>query len=120
VYTVFLSTADYIRGHPEVVQKWANATQAALTWTEVAPLDEAVATAASFLPQVNRGDLASAIRRYREIRIWQSDATVSPQAIEEVQTMMIESGIVPPDTRLPYDTVVEPRFAEAAKRAAPR
>jgi len=120
VYTVFLSTADYIRSHPEIMQKWANATQAALAWTEVASLDEAVAAAASFLPQLNRADLASAIGRYREIRMWQSDATVSPQAIEDVQTMMIESGIVPPDKRVPYDTVVEPRFAEAAKRAAPR
>ncbi len=118
VYAVFLATAEYIRGHPDVIQKWANAIQAALRWTASAPLKDLVATAAKYLPRAAPVDLATAYRRYRPLGMWQTDPTVGRDAIAKVQTMMIESDVMPPDKRVAYETVVEPRFAENAKRAA--
>ena len=42
------------------------------------------------------------------------------EAIAKVQTMMIDSGVMAPDKRVSYETVVEPRFAEQAKRSSQR
>lgn len=118
VYTVFLATAAYIRDHPDAIQKWANAIQAALRWTATAPVDDLVAVAARYLPRAAPVDLATAFRRYRPLGIWQTDPTVGRDAIARVQTMLIDSGVMAPDRRVAYETVVEPRFAENAKRAA--
>jgi NitT/TauT family transport system substrate-binding protein len=117
VYTVFLATADYIRAHPDVIQKWANAVQVALRWTASAPLDGLVATAAPYLPRAVPRDLAVSYRRYRPLGIWQADPTVSRDAIAMVQAMMIASDVMAPGSRVAYETVVEQRFAENAKRA---
>ena len=50
--------------------------------------------------------------------MWQTDPTVGRDAMDKVQTMMIRSDVMAPKDRVPYETVVEPRFAENAKRAA--
>jgi NitT/TauT family transport system substrate-binding protein len=120
VYTVFLATAAYIRDHPETIRKWANAIQAALRWTATAPVEELAAVAARYLPRAEPADLATAFRRYRPLGIWQTDPTVGPEAIDRVQDMLIESGVMAPRRRVKYETVVAPGFAESAKRAAPR
>jgi NitT/TauT family transport system substrate-binding protein len=117
VYTVFLATVDYIRAHPDVIQKWANAVQVALRWTASAPLDDLVAAAAPYLPRAAPQDLAASYRRYRPLGIWQADPTVGRDAIAKVQAMMIASDVMAPGSRVAYETVVEPRFAENAKRA---
>lgn len=120
VYTVFLTTAAYVEKHPEAVQRWANAIQKGLSWAAATTIEDATATVAAFLPRTAPADITAALRRYRALGFWQTDPTVAPQAIADVQTMMIESGIMPPDRRVPYEAVVEPRFAENAKRAAIR
>lgn len=117
VYAVFLASTKYVRGHPDTIQKWVNAIQAALRWTADAPLDDLVSTAAKYLSRAAPADLTSAIRRYRPLDMWQTDPTVGRDAIDKVQTMMIQSDIMAPDKRVKYETVVEPRFAENAKRA---
>ena len=118
VYAVFLATAEYIRGHPDAIQKWANAIQAALRWTATAPVEDLVAVAARYLPRAAPTDLATAFRRYRPLDMWQTDPTVGRDAIAKVQAMLIDSGVMAADRRVAYETVVEPRFAENAKRAA--
>ena len=120
VYAVFLATANYIQSHGEVAQKWANAIQAALHWTATAPLKDLVDTAAKYLPRDAAPDLATAFQRYRPLDMWQTDPTVGTEAIAKVQTMMIDSGVMAPDKRVLYETVVEPRFAEQAKRTSQR
>jgi len=117
VYAVFLATATYIDRRPDVIQKWANAIQSALTWTASAPLDDLVATAGKYVERAAPEDLATAYGRYRKLAMWQTDPTVSGDAIAKVQTMMIASAVMPRDKRMAYETVVEPRFAENARRA---
>ena len=118
VYAVFLATAEYIRGHPQVIQKFANAIQAALHWTASAPVADLVNTSAVYLKRDAPEDLAESYRRYRPIGMWQTDPTVGRDAMDKVQTMMIKSDVMAPTDRVPYETVVEPRVAENAKRAA--
>jgi NitT/TauT family transport system substrate-binding protein len=118
VYTVFMATVDYIRDHADVVQRFTNAIQEALTWAATVEPDEATKAVASFLPDAAPADIAAAIRRYRAIGFWQTDPTVGRRAIAGIQSMMVESGVMPPDKRVVYEAVVEPRFAENAKRAA--
>lgn len=120
VYAVFLATATYIRDHPAAIQKWVNAIQAALRWTATAPVEELVAVAAPYLPRAAPTDLATAFRRYRPLDMWQTDPTVGRDAMARLQTMLIDSGVMAPDRRVAYETVVEPRFAENARGNARR
>lgn len=75
-------------------------------------------TAAPYLPRAAPRDLATSYRRYRPLGIWQTDPTVGRDAIAKVQAMMIASDVMAPGSRVAYETVVAPRFAENAKRAA--
>jgi NitT/TauT family transport system substrate-binding protein len=117
-YTVFMATADFIRDRPDVVQRFTNAIQEALTWAATVEPDEAAKAVAAYLPDTAHADIATAIRRYRAIGFWQTDPTVGRRAIAGIQSMMIASGVMPSDKRVVYEAVVEPRFAENAKRAA--
>jgi NitT/TauT family transport system substrate-binding protein len=118
VYAVFLSTTEYVRGHPDAIQKWTNAIQAALRWTATAALEDLVVTAAPYLPDAAPVDLEVAFRRYRPLDMWRTDATVGRDEIAKVQSMMIDSGVMSPEKRVDYETVVDPRFAENSRRAA--
>ncbi len=120
VYAVLLAREDYIGKHEATIQKVANAVQAALAWTASAPIEDLTATAAKHLPRAARIDLATAVEHYRPIGLWPTDATVTPDAIAKIEDMMIASGVMAPGKRVAYETVVAPRFAETAKRAAPR
>jgi NitT/TauT family transport system substrate-binding protein len=119
-YTVFMATDDYIRDHADVVQRFTDAIHDALGWAATVEPDEAAKFVAPYLPDAAHADIATAIRRYRAIGFWQTDPTVGRRAIAGIQSMMIASGVVPSDRRVVYEAVVEPRFAENAKRAAAR
>ena len=115
-YTVFMATDSYIRKNPRIIQGWANAIYKAQKWIQTADATEAAKTIAKWFPRVKLGDIAASIKRYRRFGIWKTDPTTHPRAIEALQDILIEGGVLKANKRVNYDRIVITKFSEAAKK----
>jgi NitT/TauT family transport system substrate-binding protein len=114
-YTVFMATDEYIAEHPDIVQAWTDAIYKAQKWVQTADPMEAAEAAAKYFPKVDLKDIATAVERYRKFGIWKTDPTTSKKAIEDLQTVLIEGGVLKEENRVSYESIVTTKFSEAAK-----
>lgn len=115
-YTVFMATDKYIAEHPDIVQAWTDAIYKAQRWIQTANATEAAEAATKYFPKVELADIAAAVERYRKFGIWKSDPTTSQKAIEDLQTILIEGGVLKEGNRVSYESIVTTKFSEAAKK----
>jgi NitT/TauT family transport system substrate-binding protein len=116
-YTVFVATEPFIENHPEVIQGWTDAIARGLAWTASADPAEVAGVLAPYFPGVDQALLADSVVRHRAAGIWKTTPLVEPAAIDGLQTLLTEAGILKPEARVAYDDVVITRFAEAAPKA---
>jgi NitT/TauT family transport system substrate-binding protein len=115
-YTVFMATDDYIKKNPAIIQGWTNAIYKAQKWIRTADSTTAAKTIAKWFPKVEIQDIAAAVTRYRKFGIWKSDPTTYPKAIDALQDILIEGGVLKANKRVNYDRIVLTRFSETAKK----
>jgi NitT/TauT family transport system substrate-binding protein len=65
---------------------------------------------------VPAAQIERAVNRYRAFGIWKTDPSATPAAIEALQDILIEGGVLKADKRVKFDSIVTNRFAEEAKR----
>lgn len=116
-YTVFMATDKFIKERPEIVQAWTDAIYKAQKWIQTADAMEAAKAAAEYFPKVELNDIAKAVERYRKFGIWKTDPTTSKKAIDDLQTVLIEGGVLKEENRVSYESIVTTKFSEAAKKA---
>lgn len=115
-YTVFMATDSYIKKHPKIIQGWTNAVYKAQKWVQTANSADAAKLIAKWFPKVKLIDIATAIDRYRKFGIWKTDPTTHPAAIEALQKILIEGGVLKASKQVKYDRIVTTKFSEAAKK----
>ena len=115
-FTVFMTTDRYLARNPAVLQGWANAIQMALSWVANANPNAAAKLVARYFPDESPEVNATAIRRYRKYRIWKANPVISRKSIADLQSMMIDSRVINPEKRVAYEAIVEPKFAERARK----
>lgn len=111
-YTAFTSTDKYIANHKELIQTWTNVVAKALKYTSEAPVEEIANELTSFFPGMKKEELISAINRYRGFHIWKSTPLIQPEAINQMQDMLITSQLLKANNKVPYEKVVDPEFAK--------
>jgi NitT/TauT family transport system substrate-binding protein len=115
-YTVFMATDDYIRDNPAIIQGWANAIHKAQKWIQTADATDAARAITKWFPKVELQDIAASVSRYRKFGIWKTDPTTHPQAIEGLQDILVEGGVLKAADRVKYDRIVLTTFSETAKK----
>jgi NitT/TauT family transport system substrate-binding protein len=98
-----------------VIQAWTNAIYRAEKWVKGADATEAAKLAAPFFPKVPLDLLVDSVKRYREIGIWKTDPATHPPAIEKLQDILVEGGVLKKADRVSFESIVDNRFAEKAK-----
>ena len=116
-YTVFVATGGFIEKNPKVIQAWTDSIHKAQKFTAKAGAAELAKLVAKFFPAVSQELLVSGIERYRGIDLWRTDPAVPRQAVEALQDILIEGGVLKRDRRVKYEDIVVTRFAEQAKTA---
>lgn len=114
-YTVFTATDAYLQKNPDVAQAWANAVARALKTTQTAPVADLAKDVAEYFPGFSQAELVKAIDRYRANKIWKTQPLVEKAAIEQLQDMLIASGVLESARRVKYEDVVVTEFATKAK-----
>ncbi|HWW46403.1 MAG TPA: ABC transporter substrate-binding protein [Xanthobacteraceae bacterium] len=117
-YTVFVASDDYIKKNPQTVQAWTNSIYKAQRWIDKASVEEIADAIASFFPGIERQDLVSSVKRYREKGLWKKDPLVKPEAITKLEEILIAGETLKSDQRVKYENVVAPQFANEAIKAA--
>ena len=52
--------------------------------------------------------------RQRDAHLWKATPLVEPEAIEALQQLLFAGGILKPEQKVSYASVVAPQFAKAA------
>ncbi len=105
VYTTFLASRDSVRRNRAAFEAITRATRRTLTWVAEHSAEELADAVASFYPQVSRGILASAYRRYRDAELWSRTPDVSRQGFARLADSLKSGGFISRDHR--YEDCVE-------------
>lgn len=117
-YTVFTARESYIRENPDVIQGFTNAIAKAEKWLQTATPDEAAKVLAPYFKGVPAEELASSVRRHHEAGVWKSTPLVTPEAMAELQKLLVASGVLEAGKEVSYEKLVDPAFAKAAQQGA--
>lgn len=115
-YTVFVATEPFIDRNPALIQGWTDAIAQGLAWTATADPAAVAEVLAPYFPGVDTGLIADSVVRHRSAGIWKATPLVEPAAIDSLQTLLVDAGILKPDARVAYEDVVAPAFARAAAK----
>ena len=114
-YTVFVATDDLIAKNPKLVQGFTNAIARSLNWIEKVDPKEAAAVLAPSFPGIPADTIASSVARHRDAGVWKKTPLVEAPAIEALQNLLITSGILKPEQKVTYESVVATGFAKAVR-----
>ncbi|WP_440588256.1 ABC transporter substrate-binding protein [Bordetella genomosp. 1] len=110
-YTVFTATDKYIRDNPKVIQAWTDAVARAEKYVQATPAATLAPQVASFFPGMDQAGIVDAIERYKQYQIWKTAPLVTPQAMNQLQDMLVASAVMKESARVKYEDVVIADFA---------
>ena len=113
-YTVFMATQSFLKEKPEIVQAWTNAIVRAQRYALETNADIIAQDVAGFFPKIKPEFLARSIRRYRQLSIYKTTPLVEPAAVDGLQDLLVEGGLLKPEERVSYEDIVVTEFAEKA------
>ena len=114
-YTVFTATDAFLKKNPGVAQTWTNVIVRAQKHVASAPAADLAKQIAEFFPGMGQAELVAAIERYRGIGLWKTNPMVEKAAMEQLQNMLVASGLLETAKRVPYEQLVASEFAAKAK-----
>jgi NitT/TauT family transport system substrate-binding protein len=117
-YTVFMATDTFIEENPDIVQAWTNAIHKAQMHVQEGDPMAIAEAVTGYFPEVDVELIASSIERYRDLGMWKETPLVMPEAMEALQDLMVEGGLLDGDARVPYEDIVVTTFAETAIETA--
>ena len=111
-YTVYMTTPQYLKDHPEIIQKFTNAVYRGEQWVEN---NSARAVAEVIQPQFSDfsiEDLTKIVERYKEQQTWNINPVLTEKDFSLLQEIMDHSGAL--TKPVPYSTLVNKEFANKA------
>lgn len=114
-FTSFITTDEFLKKNPQVAQAWTNAILKAQKYVQSAPAADLAKDISSYFPGVSEENLVATVDRYRKFDIWKKDPLVTPEAMNKLQEMLVTSGVLEAQKRVPYDKLVVTTFATEAK-----
>ncbi|MEO8937528.1 MAG: ABC transporter substrate-binding protein [Burkholderiaceae bacterium] len=114
-YTVFTATDAYIEKNPAILQAWTNAMARAQKYARATSSEQVAKDIAQFFPGMDIALIQSSVERNRKFGIWKSTPLIEPAAIEKLQDMLVQSGVLTDAARVKYEDVVVTKFAKNVK-----
>ena len=117
--TVFFARKSWLDVNTDVAQKFTNAIARAQQWMKTAGDNEIVDVIAPYFPGVPKEDHLGPIKRMRAsgAPIFSPDPALDKTSLAKMQAIMVESGLLPANKIVAFETIVAPGFGERAKAA---
>lgn len=114
-YTVYAANDQYIRNNPSVIQAWTNAVRRAQEYTASTPAKTIAAEIVQYFPGLKADDIEPAIARYKQYGIWKREPRIEPAALNTLQDLLVEDGLLDSGKRVRPEQILTNSFAEKAK-----
>jgi NitT/TauT family transport system substrate-binding protein len=114
-YTAFHAREDYLKAHPETIQKATNALYRGMLWSQRHTPDELVKAIGKFFTDIEPAVLHKSVDRYQKIGAWQTTPVLSREAFNRLQDIMAMGEEL--TKRVPFAEIVDNSFAEKAVAA---
>lgn len=113
-FTAFTTTDTYIAKHPDVLNAWTRAIYRAQKYVQTASPETLASEIKSYFPGVSNAELVKAINRYRPLHLWKTNPLITKAAMDKLQGMLIDCGLLKPNKRVAYNVLVDTSFAKKA------
>lgn len=114
-YTGFHARKEYLKTHPDVIQRFTNAIYRSMLWCQRHSPEEIAAAVEQFFPETGRKLLTSCIRRYIAIDGIQKTPVVTKESFDRLQDLVAAGGEL--TKRVPFAAMVNNEFARRAVAA---
>src|SRR5690606_29827561 len=95
-----------------VLRAWTKAIYRAQEYAQTAKSEDLASHIQSFFPGLSEPELVRAIERYRDLNLWKRDPIITPEAMEQLQDMLIATGLQKPEERVAYADLVNTTYAK--------
>lgn len=112
-YTAFFAAQSWMAENPETAQAFTDAIARAQRWCAGKDAEEVAKAIAEQFPDTSLSVLTAVCKRHQEIDAWNDTPVMKEEAFERLETVMETAGELP--ERVPFEKVVDNRFAEQAK-----
>ena len=113
-YTAYFAKQSYLKANEDTVQKFVNAIYEGQKWVESHSDKEVAEAIKDFFPDTGINLLETVVKNYRSIDAWKTNPKLEKEDFDLLQTIIEEAGEL--DKRVPYETVVNNKFAENAMK----
>ena len=111
-YTCFSAKKSYIESNPEIVQAFTNAIQKGMDYCAGHTAEEIAAAIAPQFPDTDMNLLVKIVDRYAAQDSFKEDCVFKKDSFLLLQNILEEAGEL--EERVPYEDLVDNRFAESA------
>ncbi|MCC6209434.1 MAG: ABC transporter substrate-binding protein [Burkholderiales bacterium] len=113
-HTAFIATDPYIAANRATLQKLCNAVAKAQKWLHGASPAAIAETIAPEFKGLSQEVLLSASRRGQTLDMWKDTPVITPETVNAFAKILIAGGTLQPSAAAPYQSLVDPSFAQAA------
>lgn len=111
-YTCFSAKKSYMDANPEIIQSFTNAIQKGMTYCAEHSPEEIAEVIAPQFPDTDKQLLVKIVDRYAAQDSFKEDCVFKQDSFMLLQAILEEAGEL--EERVPYEDLVDNRFAEAA------
>lgn len=109
---VYLAPEDYLKTHPDVVQRFTNAIYKALLWLQQHETVEIYQLFAQYHQSEDEAVIKKEIEKYKALHIWPQSPVISPESYAHFLGLFLDAREIP--APVPYTQAVENSFAQKA------
>ncbi len=109
-YTAYFTKKSYIANNEDTIQNFTNAIYKGQKWVKEHTSKEIAEAIASFFPDTDIEQLATAVQSYKDIDAWNDTPVLTKESFERLEEVMIMAGEL--EENVPYDKIVNNKYAE--------
>lgn len=114
--TSYVATSDYIKAHPETIQKFVNAVDKGNKWLNTASKDDIADALLPFFEGTPKEVIIQSIERYKKQDTWPAVPELTAAQFETLQKVLIDNGVLKPEQKVAsMDAVVDMSFVNKLK-----
>ncbi|MFD0672888.1 ABC transporter substrate-binding protein [Cohnella sp. GCM10027633] len=111
--TSYVATSDYIKDHPDVIQRFSNAVAKGAAWLQTASDDDIAKALAPFFEGTSSDLIIQSIERYKGQDTWTTDPVMTREQFDTLQAVLVENGVLKAEEKIAdMDAVVDMTYAK--------
>jgi NitT/TauT family transport system substrate-binding protein len=111
--TSYVATSDYIKEHPEIIQKFTNAVAKGAEWLTTASPAEITEALKPFFEGTPEDLIAQSVERYKSLGTWSTNPELTAEQFEILQNVLVENGVLKAEEKVTsMDEIVDMSFVK--------